>query len=195
MIIRDAKVDTHLFLTPNGELHAQNKLDGEVEELFQHEWQKAFLKGQEEGEKNGYAKAQEELKSFNSLLQAIATKLMEHRKQLLVQLKPEVIDFALRVSEKIIRSELSRPETHIKLIQSLINQATKALPTEQLTLYLCPEDLHFVQHHLQAPSLHFFPDPLMRRGDCRIEAKSGLLNANITRELDDLRTRITCQNV
>lgn len=183
MIIKGAKKGSAVFVTPNGELMTScTDIDQEI------------YKGRDEGEKRGYAKAVEETKQLIALLHTIADRLMEHKKILLTQLKPEVVDFCLAVAEKIIRKELGDPKAHEMLVHSLLNQAMKTFTAEALTVYLAPDDLVMFQQSfpLEGGQITYLADSLLQQGDCRIVAKSGLLSAQITRELEDLRAKLSC---
>ena len=182
MIVKDAKCEKVVFLTPARTLIAEE--GHELSEIY---------KGSDEGERRGYAKAVEELRRFTTLLHTIADKLLEQKKAMLTQLKPEVIDFSLEIAEKVIRKELSDPKTHEKLISSLLNQAIKTFSGEPLTVYLAPDDLILFQERcpLEGGAINYSSDPLLQCGDCRIEAKSGVLTAHISRELEDLRAKFS----
>lgn len=182
MILKEAKCDKTVFLTPSRTLIVQ---DGQGEE--------EIFKGRDEGERRGYAKAVEELRRFTTLLHTIADKLIEQKKAMLNQLKPEVIDFSLEIAEKVIRKELSDPKAHEKLINSLLNQAIKTFSGESLTVYLASDDLVMFQERcpLQGGNINYAEDAMLQCGDCRIEAKSGVLTAHISRELEDLRAKFS----
>ncbi|MCH9609750.1 MAG: hypothetical protein S4CHLAM45_01410 [Chlamydiales bacterium] len=190
MIIRDAKCDKIVFLSENRELLPTEQRE---DLLYENEYKNAFSKGKEEGERRGYAKAVEELKSLTLLLHTIADKLVEQKEQLLSEMKPEVIDFSLTVAEKIIRTELAQPKVHEKLIHSLLNQALKHFGNHPLKVFLAPDDLVLFQQTfpLETGSIRYLSDPLIQRGDCRIEAASGLLNAQINRQLEDVRAKLS----
>lgn len=192
-IIRGATIDGQVHITSDGEIHREE--DGK-ERLYAIEQTQIYQKGIEEGEKLGYEKALKETHSYLGLLQTIAAKMLEQKQNLLEHLKPEILDFSLIVCEKILRQELSHPEKLAKMIQTLFNAASHEMKGEDVTIFLSPQDLSLVCDHLktmrheESASLHFTADPLMRRGDCRIESKSGLLNCTIARELEDLRAKI-----
>lgn len=181
-IIRGETVSTQILLTPSGEL-----LSSEHEEfvdLVEEECRKAFLKGREKGEKIGHQKALEENKSYIALLQTMTQKVLEHKKRLLDQLKPEVVEFSIAVCERIIRKELSNPQALARLIQTLLVSTHKAV-----RVVLAPDDLALLEG-IDLEGVECVVDSLMRRGDCRIETTAGLLNYDISRELGDLQAKV-----
>lgn len=190
MIIKEAVCDGVFCLNEQRELIPPK--EGESV-LFENEAQVLFARGKNEGEKLGYANACHELRTLAAVLHTIAERLLKKKEELLTELKPEVIDFSFAIAEKIIRKELSSPAEHERLIAEYIDLAKAAFATQPLTIYLSPDDFTAMQQRfaLEVSSIHYLPDPLMRRGDCRIETKEGLLNAQIKRQLEDIREQIS----
>lgn len=195
-VIRGESVHETAILTSSGEL-LHSKKEG-ISDLIAEECRKAFQKGFEKGEKVGHQRALEESKTFLDLLQVIARKVLEQKERLLDQLKPEIIEFSMVVCEQVIRKELSQPQALVRLINTLLNLAHPELKNDPIHIILSPEDyllLEEIFSHIQYDAqklaeIQFKSDPLMRRGDCRIETKSALLNYDISRELSDLQTKV-----
>lgn len=197
MIIRQAALSQSLYLSATRELIPEEEQDP-FESLFADEYQKAKHLGKLEGEKLGYEKAALELASLVSLLQRLSERLLEQKSRLLQQMKPEVVEFSLAVCERILRKELQDPQTLIHTINQLLQQALDAFPQEKIKIFLSPEDLDTLLKNLnkvfydktEMPNLSFHADKLMGNGDCRIETKSSILNADIQHVLDDLKMKI-----
>lgn len=194
MIVKQAKCDLNYVLTSCGELTEQVALKEEAaRELLQIEIKRAFRQGKEEGERCGYAKALDESHHASLLLHTLADRLIEHRKQLLAELKPEVIELAFQIAETLVRHELSQPAQFMSLIDALINQALRNFADTPLKVFLAPEDLNAMQEALKQLKSHtiaFHADPKLRQLDCRIECESGVLNAEIARELMHLKAKL-----
>jgi len=201
MILKDVIYDAHYILSPNRELLvAQHSVVSCTEELLREERERAAHRGEEEGEKQGYAKAYEEVRHLISLLHTLANHMMEYKKHMMVQMKPEIIGFIFQVAEQIIHQELSQPEHYIKMLQALLNQAVVAFAGQPLHVFLAPEDLLRLEPHLNQlviPSkqtLKFCADAKMRAGDCRLETEMGVLHADLARELSMLKAHVLCQS-
>lgn len=185
-------------LAPPSEHPAEQAPDHVFFELMREECSKAYQMGRADGEKVGYEKAQEEQGALLHLLGAISEKFLEQKKQLLEKLKPEMIELAIACSERVVRVELSQREKLVKLIDSLLELNVAFFEGEVVKIYLCPEDLVMIEASLthqhsakkEIKSLKFVSDSLMKRGDFRIETKQSLLNFNLSRELEDLRSKI-----
>lgn len=186
-IIRGEIVREMTILSASGELITAQK--EEFVDLVEEECQKAFQKGEEAGQKLGYYKAMEESKVFLNLLQTMSRKILEQKHRLLDQIKPEIIEFAMTVCERIIRKELSQPHVFARLIHSLLNAAIPSLDRDALQIVLSPDDLVLLDKR-EIEGIRFLSDPLMQRGDCRIETPTGLLHYEISRELADLQAKV-----
>ncbi|MCH9627540.1 MAG: hypothetical protein S4CHLAM2_11810 [Chlamydiales bacterium] len=195
-VIRGETVQETLLLTPKGELLEKDQ--EKFIDLVEEECRKSFQKGQDKGEKVGYYKALEESKLFLTLLQTVTRRVLEQKNRLLDQLKPEIIEFAMSVCEQVLRKELSQPQTLVRLIHSLLAVATPPLKEDTIKVVLAPDDFLMLEKNFdhihydkkEVKEIRFVSDPLMRRGDCRIETTSGLLNYDISRELNDLQAKV-----
>lgn len=166
--------------------------DESFEELLSTEKEKSCAQGRHEGEDSGYEKAQKELFALFHLLFALSDKLLEHKEQLLAKLKPEIIDFSLSICEKILKSELSHKEKLAKLISSYLERRFEG---EKVLIFLTPEDLILLDPFLQEMAnaertVHFLADTNLERGDFRIETKTSIMNGTLSRQLEELRTKI-----
>jgi len=185
MILRDAIVDQELYLTANRELVAE-KREKILETLFAEEYRKAKERGELSGEKQGYEKASQETASLVALLQRLSERLLEQKKRLFEQMKPELIELSLLIAERVIRQELKNKESMQAMVDSLLDQAMNAFSDEKLKVFLAPADWEALGSR-QLQSVSFLADPTLSQGDCRIEAKSGLLNATLSHILEDLK--------
>jgi len=196
-ILKEENITEMALLTSTKELLFLEKKEGEGS-FIEEECRKAFQKGVEFGEKIGYEKYAQENKPLLELLPALSRKFFEQKNKLLEHLKPEIVEFCIHVCERIIRKELSQPETLAALINSLLKVCMPQLSHEKIDIILAPEDLVMLENHLsqiyfnkrEIEGIGFRADPLIKRGDCRIEAKSGLMNYSIARELAGLQAKV-----
>jgi len=195
-ILRGECIHEVALLTATRELYFIEK--DPSHSFIEEECRQAFQKGKEKGEKIGYEQILNDSRVLLELLQALIKKLMEQNKRLLEHLKPQVVEFAIAVCERIIRKELSQPEAMVNLINSLLNVSASRLYGTPLNIILAPDDLVMLESHFakiqydkhEITGTSFRADPFLKRGDCRIETPTGLLNYTISRELADLQTKI-----
>lgn len=156
---------------------------------------KAYFKGKAEGQTEGYYKSGRENEALVNLLQSMALRFLKQKEQILLQLKPDLIQIAFTVCEKVIRKELSQPQVLVQLIDNLMTSISPHLQLETVSVYLSPEDLIMLEKFLgnfsydkkEIKRLRFLSEASLPRGDFRIETEKGLFNCSIQRELEDLR--------
>lgn len=198
-ILKNERVQGTLKCLPDGQVTRGPAESEGFFELLNEERSKAYERGRQEGEKIGYAKAKEEMEAFAALLQTITEKILEQKKTLFQELKPQFIDFALSLSERVLRIELSQPEKLAKLVESFLNHAQ--FQGEALKIFLAPEDLVMMETQLsrlnydkkEIKGVRFYSESLQKRGDVRIETKTSILNFSLSRELEDLRSKVLRQ--
>lgn len=197
------------YVQQSGELYVVGKgmiVDSEEQhesmfELLQEESAKAFERGRAEGERKGYEKAKEESLALVQMLETIIGKILEQKKRLFEHLKPDIVELSMAIAERIIRIELAQGDKLVRLIESFLTLSGPSFQGELVKVILSPEDLVMIEGHLtrlsydkkEIKSVRFLADPLIHRGDCRIETKTALLNFTIARELDDLRSKVLRQ--
>lgn len=197
-IIRQETLAGVVYYTPKQGITPYPKESKPFQEALIQERLEAYQKGKEHGEKLGYEKATNEMSALMTLLQKMVQRILEQKERLLQQLKPEIIEFAIAICEKFLREKLSQPEKLVRLIDSLLAQSIPFFQGELVKIVLSPEDLVMLEQHLkdfhydrrEIKGLRFLSDPELRRGDFRIENKSGLLNFLLQRELEELRGMI-----
>lgn len=192
-IIRGEKITQRATLTAAKELHFSEEVtpSSMVASMMASKMEEEFHRGREQGELVGYEKACTENRLFLNLIQTMAQKLLEQKENILNILKPEVVRFAIAICERVIRKELSHPEAMVQLINSLLSYKDQTYGPAPVQVVLAPEDLIMLEEHLskieynvqEMAAIRFRAEPLMKRGDCRIETESGLLNYTIAREL------------
>ncbi len=173
----------------NAKREVLSSRDESFHDLVEEECRKAFQKGVEKGEKIGLLKGQQESSTFVDLLQRMAERVLEHKSRLIDQLRPEIVEFSMGVCERIIRRELSQPHVFAQLIGMLISVATARMKQQPLEVVVSPEDYAMLES-LELDEVQFIQDPLMRRGDCRVESQGGLINYDISRELSELQAKV-----
>lgn len=135
-----------------------------------------------------------EEKVIVSLLQKVTEQLLVYKKQLLQQVKPQLIDLAILLCEKVIRQQLSNPQALAKMIDSVLLAEMGSIDDEKVFVVLCPEDLILLKesHNLFdfGKKIQFISDPQLNRSDVRIETKDTMINATIIRQLQTLRSKM-----
>ena len=191
-VIREEKITEIAVLTTAKTLLFSE--DNHADHSFlEEEYQTAFQHGKTEGETVGYTRALDELQALFVLLQNLTQKLLEQKHRLLDRLKPEIVELAIAISERVIRKELSQPETLLKLIHTLLSCCSSEGGGDVVRITLASEDVAMIERHLNKNIIEgivLHADPMLMRGDCRIEMRTELLNYSISRELAELQAKI-----
>lgn len=181
MIIKNAIIDKEVYLTATRELIEEQR-DETFQTLFAEEYRKAKELGKQEGEVIGYKRAEAELGTLLVLVQRLSQKLLEQKTRLFEQLKPDMDALVLLIAEKIIREQLKDPDLLNRRVEALLDQAISAFTGEPLKVFVAPQDLGVIQ----IEGVTFLADSTLCPGDCRIEARSGMINGQISRLLEDM---------
>jgi len=195
VILRGEKITEHLLLSMNRELLPLHEGEQKIHSLFEQEYQKAFEKGKTAGYKEGKTQAQESLAGVHGLMQRVAHRLLEQKQQLMHQLKPEVVEFALAAATAVLKKELLEKETLIELIHHVLNKVSHYETSEKWHLYLSPQDLVQLEEALEQ-QLHpsgcvvLRPDPSLPRGDFRLESEKTLLRFSLEREMEQIKQQV-----
>lgn len=164
--------------------------------MFQHLFNATDSAESEEKKKifeQGYTKARLELKEQVMLLEKMSKKLTDEKKELLERMKPEVIEFCILLTEQVIRQQLSDPTIFATMVHSLM--AAIGRERVPLSVILSPEDLAMMMPFVEKEKhrllhIYFSSDPTVQRGDVRMECDSMLINCEVTRELESIRTHV-----
>lgn len=191
-VIKEEKITESAVLTTDKKLLFFDARSS-VHSFLEEDYQTAFQHGKSEGESLGYARALDELDALFGLLQNLTQKLLEQKNRLLDRLKPEIVELAIAISERVIRKELSQPETLLKLIHTLLSCCNSEGNSDVLRITLASEDAAMIERHLNNKAIEgivLHADQMLMRGDCRIEMRTELLHYSISRELADLQAKI-----
>ncbi|MCH9610938.1 MAG: hypothetical protein S4CHLAM81_02480 [Chlamydiales bacterium] len=181
MIVKQPQIEKEFFLTQKRELIESQREEG-FETLFAQEYQKAKESGKKEGERIGYERAQNEMGSLMLLVKRLSENLMEQKKRFVKQMQPEISELVLIIAEKVIRQSLKDPEVMSAAVLQLLDLAINAFSGETLKIFVSPQDCEL----LQIDGVTFLADQALAPGDCRIEARSGIINGQVKRLLEDM---------
>jgi len=149
---------------------------------------KAHLEGLEKGKEIGQAKVEDLKNLANDIIQ----KAYAERKNLLAQMEGEIIDFALKLAEKIIRSQLeNKPEVTQNIIEDLLRIVQDST---QVTVKLSTADYEQFRHKegelksiLNKGLLNIEADCTLNKGDCIVVSETGIVTAKINDQLEKLK--------
>lgn len=156
----------------------------------------------EEGRREGFAAGKREAAPLIAVLQNIADEARAAREEFIAITTPQLLNLAVQIAEKIIRREV---ETDPTVVQRIAEDALRhAVDKHHLRIRVHPEDLETLQ--AAAPELQAALDDIrefeivpdrrrgdrrMARGGCLIETESGIIDARIETQVEEVRERLT----
>ena len=176
--------------------HAQGYQEGYKQGLLAGQ-AAGHAQGLEAGLAEGRAQALEDLQTHCQDTLAPLVTLMQSLEQARSLLDEEVssslVELALTVGRQLAREALdARPETVLFIVRDLLHSEPAIGGSPRLWLH--PEDLKLVEQHLQhetrAAGWHLQPDDQIQRGGCRLNSRSGEIDASWEERLDSIRRQV-----
>lgn len=144
----------------------------EVEQIYQQARDEGYRVGFNEGQQTALAEAQK--------LATLVQKLDEAITGMEGEVAEELLALSLEVSRQVVREAVRlQPEA----ILAVVKEALLQLPHQHAMVYLQPDDAALVRIHLGEQLAHaghrIQDDPVLARGDCRIEAGNTRADATL----------------
>lgn len=144
----------------------------EVEQIYQQARDEGYRVGFNEGQQTALAEAQK--------LSALVQKLDDAITGMEGEVAEELLALSLEVSRQVVREAVRlQPEA----ILAVVKEALLQLPHQHAMVYLHPDDAALVRIHLGEQLAHaghrIQDDPVLARGDCRIEAGNTRADATL----------------
>lgn len=155
----------------------------------------------EAGWQEGFAAGRQEAAQLIAILQNIVNEAIAARAEFIAIATPQLLNLAVQIAEKIIRREV---ETDPTVAQRIAEEALRqAVDKHHLRIRVHPEDLATLQ--AIAPELRAALDDVrefeivpdrrsghrrMARGGCLIETESGVIDARIETQLEEIREQL-----
>jgi flagellar biosynthesis/type III secretory pathway protein FliH len=220
---------THLSNSPKPDLSASSKQKFitevaqlarqgsslELQDLLKRAEEEAYRQGHFDGQQRGYhtGKAESYEAGFKDgieiskntfevcldLLEKTRKTYQTAKDKLIDEARPEIIRFCMTICKAILLEQLKDPQTFLKHIETLIQQAEISLKGSSINLSISSSDYEMLQKaalatneefSLKFNSLKFSVDPTLPRGCCRLESLTGLVNFDIHRVLEDLERKV-----
>ncbi|MFZ7104592.1 MAG: FliH/SctL family protein [Peptococcaceae bacterium] len=148
----------------------------------------AFTEGLQQGKEAGLSEVSKKIAETDEIIK----KAYQEKKNILNGLEDEIIGFAVKLAEKVIRTEIANnPEVVNNIAKSLLDMVQDA---ETVTLKMNPEDYNYLldfytelQARLSKGSLKLEQDSTLNKGDCLVISEGGLIIAKIDQEINKLQ--------
>lgn len=157
----------------------------------------AKLNGYQEGYKEGWNKAKENLENQYhdkfSEIQQIIEESYKIKEELIYESELKIIELSLAVAEKIIFKEI---EFDPDIIKTMTKEALKNIKEfEKISIHVHPQHFAYLQSAREELmmelngqiELSIFPDPALEFGGCVIKTSNGTLDAKIDTQLEEIK--------
>ncbi|MDK2822113.1 MAG: flagellar assembly protein FliH [Clostridia bacterium] len=192
-LINDAKVKAESILT-----QARKEADLILQTTYQEAERlrtKAYNDGFNEGKEAGLLNVNNLINDANEIVK----KAYAEREEILARVEPEIVDFSIKLAEKIIRTELNnKPEIIKNITKDLLVMVQDA---EQITLKIHADDFNYLnqnitelQSFINQGKLKLEQDSSLSKGDCILVSEMGIIVAKITDQLERLKGILTGVN-
>lgn len=165
--------------------HIKAPTANDLEKLQQHAIQEGSKRGYEEGLakglKAGESKITQQVKSLETIVQALAGPFEEFDERV----ENEIASLAIQISKQLVRRELKADSGQVV---GVVKEAIAALPssTQNIQLFLHPDDAELVKSVLSLDDdarWKLVEDPGITRGGCRVTTDVSTIDATIENRL------------
>lgn len=165
-----------------------------AEEKIEYEINLAKNKGYQEGYQEGINQGKEEvIESGKNLIiraQSILEEIVEYRIKSISSNEEELINLALKLSEKIIKKQISEDR---EIIRNNLKEAVKKVPiSKELTIMVNWEDLEYIKEIKDkliaeingVEKIEVIENSNIDKGGCILETSMGTIDASINSQLE-----------
>ncbi|MEJ5299815.1 MAG: FliH/SctL family protein [Thermodesulforhabdaceae bacterium] len=168
----------------------------EVEREAQEIKNRAFEEGRAEGYQVGYEQGMEDAREIARQCGETLKSLSNLPYSIMNDYKEWLIEAAFTIAKHIIQGELTtKPQALLGFIGRLAKEMEDNVP---ITVFLNPEDLSLLRigsdfdewARTQGKALRLAEDPALERGSCRLESDLALLDATLSKLLEEMKREI-----
>jgi flagellar assembly protein FliH len=167
-----------------------------VEKAYQKGLQEGIAQGEEQGREAAGAEFKKRTDTMQSMIGAHLKNIEQARHTLFADAERQLLDLCLRIVRKVIAAEPAlRPEVILNVVRKALSFVAEK---DKLVIRLAPGDLETVTGNKDfwAPvterlkTISIEPDERIGRGGCIIESASGIIDARLDKQVDELSSVI-----
>jgi flagellar assembly protein FliH len=162
----------------------QGQPEALLEQMKESARQAGFAEGLARGRSEGRQAAEKERQVQLTQLQATVNQLLAYRSKIRAEVEREVVDLAFAAARRILRREATLDRTAAAgIVRSCMDEKSNV---EVTRVVVHPDDLESVRLSL-GPSIEVASSESVARGGALLETASGVLDARIESQLDELQ--------
>lgn len=147
----------------------------------------AYQKGFEAGRNAGLAMADQKVDAIMMRLEASLREIASIRGKMVAEFRKDIVRLAVEIARKLTRREVMMDQ---EILLTLVRVAMeKVSANAPVVVYLCKEDLKFVENRLSVAADLFGDREIilkmredLKRGDCIVESPYGSVDARISEQ-------------
>lgn len=168
----------------------------EMEKAFQERSEAAYKHGVEDGTAMGLEQGRQEIQGAMAQLKTVTDDLAAYRDHLTRDVDEIVVQLSLAIAKMLIHREV---EQHPELVKKVVTEALKQVEDRRRVIVkVHPEDWQQIQGFEQEfheavngiRDLEIKEDSLIRRGGCLIESDSGIVDARIETQVEEIASGV-----
>lgn len=157
-------------------------------EMAQRIEREAQREGRTKGQQEAMDEMRRQIEPLTALLQEACKKVASAHQAIIINTEMELIDLAVAVAERVLRSELgARREAAIPIVRAALEAAGSR---KVMAIRVNPGDYELLAEHRgdlvgSLESARFVPDPAVASGGCVVEVETGLVDARLESQLQE----------
>ena len=154
------------------------------------------MKGFEHGRAQGFESGMEEVRELAERLKTAVDEAENYRKSMLDKSRLEIADLALDIAEKVIKTACgNQRDIVIKNVEYALSHLSDKSPVE---IHVNLKDMEMTKDRIseilnmfdKVESIRVVADQSVERGGCVVESDMGGIDANITTQLEAIRSML-----
>lgn len=157
-------------------------------EVAQQIEQEAYREGRAKGQQEAIDELQRRFEPLDALLREVCREVTAARQAVITNAEEELIDLAIAVAERVLRSEVgARREAAVPIIRAALEAVGSRVV---MAIRVNPGDVELLTEHRgellgALESARLISDPAIASGGCVVEVEGGLVDARLESQLQE----------
>jgi len=166
--------------------------DPEAGQQFQERSEAVYKLGFEDGKKIGLQEGRDDIKSAMATIKRMVRKLEQMQEELDIDADRTVATLALSIASAVIRKEISVDNT---IVRAVAKDAVKLVEDKRhITIRINPADKRIIKEvapeSISVKEFDILEDDSIEPGGCIIDSESGILDAQISVQLQEMAEKL-----
>ena len=169
-------------------LNNQNNVSKDVMEIQRRAYEEGFA----QGEKNGIKMGEEKLKAIFERFENLFNEIAGLKKNIYLEAEQDLLMLSLEIAKKIVHKAV---QVDTEIVQTLVRiTLERVAKNSKIKIHLSPLDYEAItragdlaeKYKNDFETLEIIPDESVEQGGCYIESTSGIYDARISKQLEEI---------